>query len=350
MELIHFLKEKKILYWLLLVITTIFFYLLLTTIQKFVVKRGRIQAQRTAAIWDDLVFDLLENLKRYFIFAISLYLGLLWVKLTSRPQQLAHKVFIIIGFLQLTHLAGVMINFWLTKHLKVKSGHDLAVASTMGLISIVVKFVVYTVIFLLALNNLGVNISALIAGLGVGGIAVALAMQNILADLFASLTIILDKPFIVGDFIVVADFMGTVEHIGLKTTRLRSVSGEQLIFGNGDLLQSRIKNFKRMNERRVVQTISVTYQTSADHLEKISGMIKEIVEIQKNVRFDRCHFLRFMDSSLDFELVYWVTTAEFDDYADVAQIINISIFKKFTQEGISFAYPTRTLHIENNQN
>lgn len=341
-------NEKMLITWAVALLITIVLYFVISAIQMIVVKKWKVQAEKTAILWDDLVVELIENLKRYFIFSLSLFIGLIWVKLDAKPKVFIQKSFIIVSFIQLAHLAGVVINFWLTKHLKVKSSQDMAVASTMGLISIVVKFVVYSVIILLALNNLGVDISALIAGLGVGGVAIALAMQNILADLFASLTIILDKPFIVGDFIVVADLKGTVEHIGLKTTRLRSLSGEQLIFGNGDLLQSRIQNFKRMNERRIVQNITVTYQTSADQLEKIPQMIKEIVESQARTRFDRCHFLRYMDSSLDFELVYWVESAEFIDYAEVAQKINIALFRKFAAEKIEFAYPTRTLYVSNN--
>jgi small-conductance mechanosensitive channel len=204
----------------------------------------------------------------------------------------------------------------------------------------------------LVLDNLGFNITTLVAGLGIGGIAVALALQNILGDLFASLSIVLDKPFVIGDFIIIDNYLGTIEHIGLKTTRIRSLSGEQLVFSNTDLLQSRIRNFKRMFERRVVFSIGVTYQTSADKLAKIPKMIKDIVESKDPVRFDRSHFKDYGDFSLNFETVYWVKSPEYNVYMDIQQAINLELYSKFEAEGIEFAYPTQTLFVtkESNQN
>ncbi len=234
-------------------ILSLVFYLVFYGLQRILIKQGSIRSAKTYTQLDDLVVELLTHIKKYFLIALSIYLGLIWVKLSPRPRYLFDKSIIIIGLIQVAQLAGILINFWITKHLKSKSEQNLEMASTVGLISIAVKTTTYSILLLVALNNLGVDITALIAGLGVGGIAIALAMQNILTDLFSSLTIVLDKPFIIGDFIIVNDMMGTVEHIGLKTTRVRSISGEQLIFGNGDLLQSRIKNYKRMLERRVVQ-------------------------------------------------------------------------------------------------
>ncbi len=184
------------------------------------------------------------------------------------------------------------------------------------------------------------------AGLGIGGIAVALAVQNILGDLFASLSIVLDKPFVIGDFIIVNEFLGTVEHIGLKTTRIRSLSGEQVIFSNADLLRSRIRNFKRMFERRVTFSIGVTYQTPSDKLERISALLKEIVVKQPKARFDRAHFKEFGDSALIYEVVYYVQNPDFNVYMDIQQAINIEIVRRFEEESIEFAYPTRTIHVK----
>lgn len=340
------INDKVMLVWITTAVITIVVYVIQLILQKLIIRSGESRAARTETLLDDLAIEIVRNVKKYFMFFLSLYLGLIWVKIEPRNRLLIDKAFILIALFQFALLAGLIINFWVTKHLKVKSSTDYAMASTLGLINISVKAVVYSILFLLALNNLGVDITALIAGLGVGGIAVALALQNILGDLFASLTIVLDKPFIVGDFIVVGDFMGSVEHIGIKTTRVRSISGEQLVFGNGDLLQSRIKNYKRMAERRIAQNLTVTYQTSSEMLEKIPSIIKAIIVNQTKARFDRCHFLRFQDSSLEFELVYWVESAEFNDYADRAHAINLAIFKEFNNLKIDFAYPTRTLHIQ----
>jgi small-conductance mechanosensitive channel len=185
----------------------------------------------------------------------------------------------------------------------------------------------------------------MIAGLGVGGIAVALAAQNILGDLFASLSIILDKPFVVGDFLIIGDFLGSVEKVGVKTTRLRSLSGEQLIFSNNDLLGSRIRNYGRMFERRVIFSIGVTYQTPADKLRAIPDMLREAVESQQPVRFDRAHFQKYGDFALIFEIVYYVLSADYKQYMDIQQAINLQINEDFEEHGIEFAYPTQTLYV-----
>jgi len=216
----------------------------------------------------------------------------------------------------------------------------------LGLLNFAVRAVLWTGVLLLALDNLGVHVTTLITGIGIGGVAIALAIQNILGDLFASLSIILDKPFMIGDFIIVDDFLGTVEHIGLKTTRLRSLSGEQLVFANSDLLKSRIRNYKRMAERRIVFSIGVVYQTAPEKLAGITGFIRDIIEGQPQARFDRAHFKGFGSSSLDFEIVYWVTSPDYNLYMDIQQAINLALFRRLQSEGIEFAYPTQTLFLE----
>jgi small-conductance mechanosensitive channel len=174
---------------------------------------------------------------------------------------------------------------------------------------------------------------------------VALAIQNILGDLFASLSIVLDKPFVIGDFIIVGDLMGTVEKIGLKTTRVRSLSGEQLVFGNHDLLQSRIRNFKHLFERRILFSFGVIYQTPHDKLAAIPGMVREIIESLEDTRFDRAHFKEYGDFSLNFEVVYYVLKPDYNAYMDTQQAINLALYQRFQQAGIEFAYPTQTLFI-----
>jgi small-conductance mechanosensitive channel len=188
-------------------------------------------------------------------------------------------------------------------------------------------------------------VTALMAGLGVGGIAVALAIQSVLGDLFASLSIALDKPFVIGDFVIVGDFMGTVERVGLKTTRIRSLSGEQLVFSNSDLLSSRIRNYKRMEERRVPFVVGVTYQTPAAELEAIPGVVRDIIESTDSTRFDRAHFKGFGDSAYLFEFVYYVLSADYAVFMDIQQAINLGIVRQFAERGIEIAYPTRTLHM-----
>ena len=218
--------------------------------------------------------------------------------------------------------------------------------TTVRAVSMAARLALIVIAAILILDNLpGVEITALVASLGIGGIAIALAVQSILSDLFASLSIILDKPFVLGDFIVIDDFMGSVEYIGLKTTRVRSLSGEQLVFANSDLLQSRIRNFKRMAERRVVFTLGVTHRTPAEKLAAIPAWIADIVTAQDMVRFDRAHFQGFGDYALRFEIVYYVLDPDYNRYMDIQQAVNLAIFEKFRAESIDFAFPTRTIHL-----
>lgn len=220
---------------------------------------------------------------------------------------------------------------------------DAGAVAAMDIVSFLVRVAVWAIVFLLALDNLGVNITALVAGLGVGGIAVALAAQNIISDLFASLSIVLDKPFVLGDFLIIDDLAGNVEKVGLKTTRVRSLSGEQLVFSNNDLLNSRIRNYGRMFERRIAFTIGVVYQTPADKLEQIPKIVEDIMRKQESARFDRAHFQRFGDFSLNFEIVYYVESSDYRLFMDIQQAVNLEIHRRFTEYGIEFAYPTQTL-------
>lgn len=193
------------------------------------------------------------------------------------------------------------------------------------------------------LDNLGFRVSAVITGLGIGGIAVALAAQAILGDLFAYFVIFFDRPFETGDFIVVEDKQGAVEYIGLKTTRVRSLNGEQLIFSNKDLTDSRIHNYKKMERRRAVFQLGVTYQTPLEQIREISGLVKQIIENQQDVVFDRGHFTKYGDFSLNFEFVYYILATDYNKYMDIQQTINLAIFELFEKKGIEFAYPTQTL-------
>ena len=247
--------------------------------------------------------------------------------------------------IQLTLWAAALVDYFLSRPRRGRLEESAARTTTLRAAGFVIKLILATIAVLLILDNIpGVEITALVASLGIGGIAVALAVQNILSDLFASLSIVLDKPFVIGDFIIVDSYLGTVEHIGLKTTRLRSLSGEQLVFSNNDLLKSRVRNYKRMAERRVVFSFGVTYQTPADKLERIPGLLRTIIESRETVRFDRAHFQGYGEFALNFEVVYYVLDPDYNRYMDIQEAINLDIFRAFQQEGIEFAYPTRTLY------
>lgn len=214
------------------------------------------------------------------------------------------------------------------------------------------KFVIWTVGVIFLLANLGLDVSTAIAGLGVGGIAVAIAAQGILGDLFSYLVIFFDKPFELGDFIIFADKSGVVERIGIKSIRIRMLSGELLIIANSDLTAARVHNYKQMIRRRVLFTTQVIYETSSEKLKKIPSIIEEIilnVETIEGVEFDRSHFKGFGAYSLDFETVYYVPTNNYLTYMDVQQEIFFKLFKRFEEEKIGFAYPTQMLYTKSKE-
>ena len=222
-------------------------------------------------------------------------------------------------------------------------GPDPALAGSLDIIMFIAGLVIWSMALLLALDNLGIQIKPLLAGLGIGGIAVALAVQTLLGDLLASMSIALDKPFTIGDSLQVDDIQGTVEHIGVKSTRLRSINGEQMIMSNADILKSRVHNNGRMRERRAAFTINVTYDTPAEQLRAIPGIVRNIVEAQPQTRFERCHFLSYGDWGLRFETVYFMTVPDYNAYADAQQAINLAILERFNAGGVEFAFPSRPI-------
>lgn len=302
-------------------------------------------AERTATELDDLVVDLLKRTRLFFLLVVSLYAGSMVLTLPEVATRVISTVTVLVLLIQAGIWGTGLVSFWITHYVRRKLEEDAGTATSMTALGFVIKLVLWAVLFLLALDNMGVEIGPLIAGLGIGGIAVALALQNVLADLFGALSIVLDKPFVIGDFIIVGDLLGTVERIGLKTTRVRSLYGEQLVFSNSDLLNSRIRNYKRMYERRIVFSIGVTYQTPYEKLAAIPDMIREIIKSLEKTRFDRAHFKEYGDFSLKFEIVYYVLTPDYNTYMDIQQAINLAICQRFEKEGIEFAYPTHTLFV-----
>jgi small-conductance mechanosensitive channel len=280
------------------------------------------------------------------VLLLATWIGSLYLDFPAAAEVWVRRV-LVVGFLVQGALwtTGV-VNYLVGRHRKRRLEEDPSMATALGAIGVLARIGVWVTFVLLILQNLGVQITALLATLGVGGIAVALAVQNVLGDLFASLSIVLDKPFVLGDFIVVGEHKGTVEHIGLKTTRVRSLSGEQLVFSNSDLLGSRIKNFKRMEDRRIAFSIGVTYDTDRAKLKRIPELIREAVEKQPATRFDRSHFKGFEASSLAIETVFFMLTPDYNAYMDVQQAINLELVERFDEEGIGFAYPTQTVFLE----
>jgi len=314
-------------------------------IKKILVRRIRAIANRTHTDIDDAIADLLASTRFFFLLVLSVKGA---ASFLSLPENIHARLtsLMTIGFiLQAAVWGNTLISFWFARTMKEKMQEDVKGTTSLSLIKFIGQLALWSVLTLVALDTLGVDVTAFITTMGIGGVAIALALQKILSDLFASLSIVLDKPFVVGDFIVLDDYMGNVEHIGMKTTRIKSLGGEQIVISNSDLLGSRIRNYKRMQERRILFKLGVTYQTPAKKLEKIPSLVRSAIEATPLTRFDRTHFMQYGDFSLNFDIVYYVLSAQYNDYANTQQAVNMAIFRIFEEEGIEFAYPTQTLFV-----
>jgi small-conductance mechanosensitive channel len=332
--------------WLLAGAITVVVYFLTSIAKHILHKKLNSFAAGTVSLWDDLIAELAGRFHVIFFLILSIYLGSLEITLPETADKILKIAFVIVSLVQVAILVSYTIEFWIEHYRKQKIDTNAEAVTTLTSVGFFLRLMIWVIFILIALQNIGVNISTFIAGLGIGGIAVALAAQNILGDLFASFVIVLDKPFVIGDFIIVNEYLGAVERIGLKTTKIRSLSGEQLVFSNTDLLKSRIRNYKRMYERRVVFGIGVLYETPYEKLSEIPKMIRSIIESKAQVRFDRAHFKEYGDYSLKFEVVYWVQNPDYNIYMDIQQAINLDIYKQFQDTGIEFAYPTQTLFLQ----
>jgi small-conductance mechanosensitive channel len=323
-------------------------FALLLFVKQLLIKRIGRFAAHTHTHLDDLAVVLIERTRPYFLFFVALAGALVMLQLGTWRTGL-RQLAVVVLLLQMAVWGNAAITFWLSRIISTRregEHADLGSVTTLNALGVLARVVVWVVIFLLALQNFGVNITALITGLGIAGIAVALAVQNILGDVLASLSIVVDKPFVIGDYIVVDTFMGTVEDVGLRTTRLKSLSGEQIIFSNAELLKARIRNYKRMTERRAVFRIGLQYDTPADKVERVPQIIRELITSIPQTRLDRTHFQGFGDSSLDVETVYFVLVPEYNVFMDIQQQINLALLRRFAEEGIEFAFPTRTVMLK----
>jgi small-conductance mechanosensitive channel len=281
-----------------------------------------------------------------FLLAVSLFFGLRSLELGAGFTATINSIITITAFVQFGLWAAAAVHAWIDRRrTSASDAADRAAMGSLSIISFIAGVVIWALVLLATLDNLGVNITALVAGLGIGGVAVALALQNVLGDLFASLSIALDRPFVVGDFLVVDDLLGSVEYIGIKTTRLRSLDGEQIIVSNSDLLKSRVRNYGRMSERRVLFATRLHHATPVELIERVPALIRKIVESQGQTRFDRSHFLKHGEASLEFETVYYVLTADYNQYMDIQQAINLQMHRRFGELGVEFAYPVQKLMV-----
>ena len=331
--------------WMTAAIVAVVVFVVGIALRELLVKRVGALAERTTNHVDDMVVELIAKTRAWVIAVFALMSGI--AQLTLPPRiELIFGPFSKLVFLWQTALWGAAaVGFWVKYYsMNRTASNDRASVTMITAIGVAAKVMLWTLVVLGALEwAFGLHVTTLITGLGIGGIAIALAVQNILGDVLASLSIVFDKPFDVGDTIGVGDVTGTVEHIGLKTTRVRSVSGEQVVIGNADLLKSRLHNFKRMYQRRVMFRLEMAFDTPPDALQRLPAIVEEIITAQSPVKFDRCHIAGFGDASVRVEAVYYVLDPDYKRYMDIQQAINLEVLRRFATEKVQFALPTRTV-------
>jgi len=331
--------------WLTALLAAVASFVVLDLGVRFLTRRITALSLRTKGRIDDVIAAALADTKRFLILLLSMLIGLRMLDLTDKAETRLSQALIVVVGVQVAIWLNRAINTWMEKVVDPNTDPALRNRATTTTMVFLLRVAVMLTVLLMVLDNLGVNITAFVASLGIGGVAIALALQTVLSDLFASLSIGLDKPFEIGDFIIFDDLMGTVEYIGVKTTRLRSLSGEQLIRSNTELLKSAIHNYKRMSERRVVFSFSVRYETPIDQVAQLGGVVRDIITAQAQTRFDRAHFLKFGASSLDFEVVYYVLSPDYNVYMDIQQAINLELMRACAARGVSFAIPSSIMQV-----
>ncbi len=348
MEFLQYpLLDNTVSAWLLALAAFLVTFTVLPLVRSHVVRRARSSAGTPHSVLVDLVLRLIPKTSRLFLWIVAIKAAETFLILPETAHRALTVLVLVVVWIQIGLWAMAAVGYLLERQQRRRGDQDTGFVSSLAVINFIAGLGIWVLVALLALDNLGVNITALVAGLGIGGIAIALAVQTILGDLLASLSITLDKPFTVGDNVVVDDCSGTVEHIGIKSTRIRSVNGEQIILANADLLKSRLRNFGRMAERRAVMLIGIPYDTPREKVARVAGIVEATIVAQPGVRFERCHFKDIGVHSLGFEAVFFALKPELDALLDAQHEINLRLLTAFAQNEIEFAYPTQKLLLVN---
>jgi small-conductance mechanosensitive channel len=314
-----------------------------------IIARLRKFSKKTKTDVDDFLIKLVNQVKPPFYFLVALYFGLQSLAFNELADKIIFAVFLIVLAFQVIAILQQVVDFILEKKLlaNLKDAEDEKNKKAMiKLLGQIFKAILWVLGLLLVLSNLGVDVTSLVAGLGVGGIAIAFALQGILGDLFASFSIFLDEPFKVGDYVQAGAESGTVQKVGVKTSRIKTLAGDELVVANTDIASARVHNYGKMEKRRTSFNIGVTYEVGSEKLKKIPEIVKKEIEKTENTEFGRCHFKQFGDFALIYEVVYFVNTSDYEIFMDAQQQINLGIYEKFEKEGIEFAYPTQTLYVK----
>ncbi|MFQ6137326.1 MAG: mechanosensitive ion channel family protein [Candidatus Hydrothermarchaeales archaeon] len=320
------------------IVLKIFKYVIINKLKKI--------SAKTRTELDELLIKIIDKVGWPFYLLLSLYIALQFIQIPNFIETALYYVILVLVTYYVIIGIQDLIDYGTHKIILKRREEEKEVdTSVIDLLSKILKGVLWGVAVIFILSNLGYNVSTLIAGLGIGGIAIAFALQNVLSDIFASFSIYFDKPFKIGDFIIVGDDLGVVKKIGIKTTRLQSLWGQEIVISNRELTSTRINNYKKMEKRRIHFTFGVVYNTSTEKLKKILKIIKEIFDKIELADLDRVHFKEFGNFSLNFEVAYYVDTGDYNKYMDTQQEINFAIKERFEKEGIEFAYPTQTVFV-----
>nr|WP_294927862.1 mechanosensitive ion channel family protein [uncultured Flavobacterium sp.] len=316
--------------------------IIIKTIKTLVIRRLKNWSLTTKTTWDNFILEVVDKSVLPILYISAFYFALLTLKLPDNIDNVIHIAYMFAFTFFVLKIISAAFKKFVYSFIQRSEESESKQKQAGGLIAII-NIIIWICGLIFLIDNMGYNVTTLIAGLGVGGIAIALAAQAVLGDLFSYFVIFFDRPFEIGDFVQLGPDNGVIEYIGIKTTRIRTLSGEQLICSNTDLTNSRLRNYKRMEKRRVVFSLGVTYQTTHSQLAEVPKIVKEIITSKSQLQFDRGHFSGYGDFSLNFEFVYYVLDPDYNLFMDNQQEVYLEIFSAFEKEGIDFAYPTQTL-------
>lgn len=346
--LIETLFDENIRVWVEAFFVFLIIFLTLYLFRTVLLSRLRKLCLKTKTQADEILVDSIMLIGPVFYFVISVWGASQFLELSDLVTKIINWVTLALVVYYVTKAVQKLTEYIIHNHIfKEREGKSDSGIIVKGFITQLTKVVIWGAAILILLQNLGVEISVLLGGMGLAGLAVGFALQSILEDIFAFFSIYFDRPFEIGDFIIVGEEMGTIEKIGIKTTRIRTLQGQELVMSNRELTGQRIHNYRKMEERRIVFGFGITYETDYKKLKKVNGIVEKVFEdLKKDARLDRVHFHDFGDFSLDYEVVYYVLTRDYYQYMDVQEKVNLALFKAFEKEGISFAYPTKRVLLD----
>jgi small-conductance mechanosensitive channel len=339
------LLDNTAIQWGIAVAVTLGSFVLLHLLKRLGSARLRKWAKATETRIDDTISGLVDRTSWLTLTVLAIVFGARSLTLPPAVDRVATRIAALTLLLQVAIWISFTFQDLLLRAIEKRERAGELPRSVTALISVGGRLIVWAIAFLVAVETLGYDATALVTGLGIGGVAIGLALQGILKDIFAFLAIILDGPYAVGDSIQVGDLVGTVERIGIKTTRLRSITGEELVFGNNDLLSSRVRNYHDVQQRRVTVMIGVLYDTPPAVLAQVSDWLRTAIEPIELTDFQRCFLVGLGESSIDFELVVIIHSVDYNEFMKAQQEIILATLERLEEGGVGLAFPTRTLHL-----